>query len=141
MLQITLKVVGGELESDEIQLGLPAVIGRAQDVAITLAHPLVSRHHCELRAENGQLWVRDLGSLNGTFVGSQRIMEAELKPGGLLTVGTVTFRALYDTIANPSAETEAIGAKLRDTVPVATETVREAPPRSAASLHAIRRPR
>jgi pSer/pThr/pTyr-binding forkhead associated (FHA) protein len=141
MLQITLKVVGGELESSEIQLGLPAIIGRAQDVAVTLAHPLVSRHHCELRAENGQLWVRDLGSLNGTFVGSQRIVEAVLKPGGLLTIGTVTFRALYEAVVSPAGETEPIAAKLYDTVPVAAETVRDPSPPRAPNPHAIRRPR
>jgi pSer/pThr/pTyr-binding forkhead associated (FHA) protein len=40
--------------------------------------------------------VRDLGSLNGTFVNNQRITEAAVEPGELLTVGTVTFRAIYE---------------------------------------------
>lgn len=38
--------------------------------------------------------VRDMGSLNGTYVGSHRIEgDHELQPGDLLTVGIVTFRA------------------------------------------------
>jgi hypothetical protein len=43
-----------------------------------------------------QLMVRDLGSLNGTFVGSARITsDSTLEPGSLLSVGPVTFRASY----------------------------------------------
>jgi hypothetical protein len=45
---------------------------------------------------NGKLMVRDLGSLNGTFVGSARITsDSTLEPGSLLSVGPVTFRASY----------------------------------------------
>ncbi len=95
MLQVTLKVVGGELEFAEVPLRLPAVIGRGRDVEVNLSHPLVSRRHCELRETYGQLRVRDLGSLNGTFVGSERVVDAIVRPGDLLTVGTVTFRAVY----------------------------------------------
>jgi len=40
--------------------------------------------------------VRDMGSLNGTFVGESRItIETALEPGDLLTIGSVTFRAVY----------------------------------------------
>jgi predicted component of type VI protein secretion system len=62
-----------------------------------LAHPLVSRQHCELYEADGQLMVRDLGSLNGTFVNNQKVSEAPLPPGELLTIGTVTFRAVYES--------------------------------------------
>ncbi len=62
---------------------------------MNLTHPLVSRRHCELVEKDGHVLVRDLQSLNGTFVGSDRIEEAILWPGDLLTVGTVTFRAMY----------------------------------------------
>jgi hypothetical protein len=42
------------------------------------------------------LWVRDLGSLNGTYVNNQKVTETELPPNELLTIGTVTFRAMYE---------------------------------------------
>jgi hypothetical protein len=97
MLHVTLKVVGGEVDSAETPLALPAIIGRGHDVTVNLTHPLVSRRHCELCEVDGQLRVRDLGSLNGTFIGSERVVEAILRPGELLTVGTVTFRAVYES--------------------------------------------
>ena len=96
MIQAKLLVIGGEAEAEEISLELPATVGRSREAAINLSHPLVSRHHCELFEANGVLMVRDLDSMNGTFVGSQRVSEAVLRSGDLLTVGTVTFRALYE---------------------------------------------
>ena len=95
MIRARLLVIGGEADAEEISLQLPATVGRSRDATINLSHPLVSRQHCELFEANGCLMVRDLDSLNGTFVGSQRISESVLRPGDLLTVGTVTFRALY----------------------------------------------
>jgi len=94
-MQVKLIVVGGDVRPSEIDLELPAVLGRGRDARISLPQGLVSRRHCELFESEGMLRVRDLGSLNGTFVGSQRIEDAELPAGDLLTVGTVTFRAVY----------------------------------------------
>jgi len=97
MITLTLKVVGGEVEAQEIPLRLPAVLGRGHDVAVNLTHPLVSRRHCEIREADGKVVVRDLASLNGTYVGSERVEEGLLNDGDLLTIGTVTFRAIYST--------------------------------------------
>jgi predicted component of type VI protein secretion system len=97
MLQnVKLVVVGGEVKTTEIKIKLPSTIGRGRDLAVVLPHPLVSRNHCELYEADGKLMVRDLGSLNGTFVNNEQITESPLEPGELLTVGTVTFRAVYD---------------------------------------------
>lgn len=98
MLSVKLVVVGGDAKSKEVQLKLPTVIGRGREgVSLTLPHKLVSRKHTELFEQEGQLFVRDLGSLNGTYVNSQRIGESQpLKPNELLTLGNVTFRAVYD---------------------------------------------
>src|SRR5688572_1940191 len=95
-LSARLVVVGGEVKTAEIKLRLPSTIGRGRGATIMLPHPLVSRQHCELFENDGRLMVRDLGSLNGTFINNQRISEAPLPAGDLLTVGAVTFRAVYE---------------------------------------------
>jgi hypothetical protein len=97
-MDVKLIVVGGDAKTTEITLKLPTIIGRGRGSTLTLAHPLVSRQHCELYEADGVLFVRDLGSLNGTFIGNEPITEAELPPGELLTVGAVTFRALYGDV-------------------------------------------
>jgi len=96
-MDVTLVVVGGKTNTSEVKLSLPTTVGRAQECHLKLPHPLVSRRHCELFERDGKLFVRDLGSMNGTYVGSERISETELPREGLLTVGAVTFRALYDS--------------------------------------------
>jgi predicted component of type VI protein secretion system len=123
-LSAKLVVVGGEVKSAEIKLRLPSTIGRGRGATIMLPHPLVSRQHCELFETNGRLMVRDLGSLNGTFVNNERISEAALPPGELLTVGAVTFRAVY-SVRDASAPPEGPGPHLksghsRDTDPNGT---------------------
>jgi predicted component of type VI protein secretion system len=106
-----LVVVGGDAKAAEVKLKLPAVIGRGRDATLTLPHPLVSRKHCEISESDGYLLVRDMGSLNGTFVNNERVTEAVLPPGDLLTLGTVTFRAVYDP---PSSDPPEVGTAQAD---------------------------
>ncbi|QDS96397.1 Putative cyclic-di-GMP phosphodiesterase AdrB [Roseimaritima multifibrata] len=51
----------------------PYVIGRRAGVAMTLHFPTVSGHHASLWVENGELFVKDLQSTNGTYVNGTRI--------------------------------------------------------------------
>jgi len=97
-----LVVVGGEATASEYALELPTVIGRSRSADLNLGNPLVSRQHCEIFEADGVLMVRDLGSLNGTFIGESRIAnEAPLEPGDLLTIGATTFRAVYESATVP----------------------------------------
>ena len=112
MLKAKLVVVGGDAKSTEVNLRLPCLIGRGREATLTLPHPLVSRRHCEILEQDGKLIVKDLGSLNGTFVNNKKIEKCEpLDPNELLTLGNVTFRAVYEIgqqlSADASAPTEA----------------------------------
>ncbi|HND55770.1 MAG TPA: FHA domain-containing protein, partial [Pirellulaceae bacterium] len=96
-MQVKLVVVSGSTKHQQIKLRLPTVIGRGRTCTLQLPHPLVSRQHCEIYEEGGRLKVRDLGSLNGTFVSGQKVTTSDLPPGCQLGVGTVTFRVEYET--------------------------------------------
>ena len=92
-----LVVVGGEVKTAEIKLRLPSTIGRGRGCTIMLPQALVSRQHCEIFESGGKLMVRDLGSLNRTFVNNQKIAEpSPVNSEELLTIGTVTFRVVYE---------------------------------------------
>jgi hypothetical protein len=138
-MKAKLLVVGGEAKAAEINLRLPTVIGRGREATLALPHPLVSRKHCEIYEAQGKLRVRDLESLNGTYVADQRVTDAALPPGELLTVGTVTFRAVYGSEADfDDDETlpPAIDARDRtakSTKPNVAETVPKAAPAAPES--------
>lgn len=71
-------------------------IGRGREAKLTLAHALVSRIHCELYEVDGVLCIRDLGSLNGTYVGDVRVTEAALESGDILSVGAFQFELIIE---------------------------------------------
>lgn len=97
MLEAKLVVVGGDAKAGEFNLTLPTVIGRGKEAGLTIPHALVSRAHTKIFERNGRLVAKDLGSLNGTFVNNTKIEgEQILEPSQLLTLGNVTFRAVYE---------------------------------------------
>jgi DNA-binding NtrC family response regulator len=65
----------------------PVVVGRDPGATIALADPEVSALHCELRAVSEGILVKDLGSTNGTFLGTVRAREAVVSTPMELTVG------------------------------------------------------
>ena len=107
MLEAKLVVVGGDAKSSEVRLKLPTVVGRGKEAGLTVPHALVSRQHTEIFERDGKLYVRDLGSLNGTFVNNLKIEgEQLLGPNQLLTLGNITFRAVYEVAAGALEATE-----------------------------------
>ncbi|QWF22268.1 FHA domain-containing protein [Nocardioides sp. LMS-CY] len=53
----------------------PILIGRGTDAAIRLDDDYVSTRHARIAASGDQWFVEDLGSTNGTYVGSVRISQ------------------------------------------------------------------
>jgi pSer/pThr/pTyr-binding forkhead associated (FHA) protein len=51
-------------------------VGRGDDNAIRLDDDHISRHHAELISHGGLIFLRDLGSANGTFVNGERLTGA-----------------------------------------------------------------
>src|SRR5258708_5209979 len=65
----------------------PIVVGRDPNTQVKLDDPEVSSLHCELRATNEGILVKDLGSTNGTFIGAVRVHEVVVTTTCELTVG------------------------------------------------------
>ena len=64
-------------------------VGRNPAGDICLDDSTVSTRHCEIVVLDDDVFVRDVGSTNGTFIDGQRIAEAVLLPGQKLHVGAV----------------------------------------------------
>ena len=95
-MELKLVVVGGKANKGAVTLKPPVVIGRSRQAELTVAHPMISRRHCEIFEVDGLLMIRDLGSLNGTVVEGQRIQESPLCPGNEFCLGPLTFRVEYE---------------------------------------------
>jgi pSer/pThr/pTyr-binding forkhead associated (FHA) protein len=68
-------------------------IGRDDTCEIRLTSAEVSKQHCRVRIAGGALFVRDLGSSNGTFVNDVRIAEeTRLQPGDRLRIGPMLLQ-------------------------------------------------
>ena len=93
-MNYALQVVRGRSEANTLRLmdGVNS-IGRHDDCQIRIRSSQVSRRHCQLFEEGNRLILRDLGSSNGTFVNGKRVLgQQTLKPGDVLTIGSVTLQ-------------------------------------------------
>ena len=61
--------------------------GRHPESDIFLDDVTVSRRHAEIRREDAAFSIRDVGSLNGTYVNRQRVDETQLADGDELQIG------------------------------------------------------
>jgi serine phosphatase RsbU (regulator of sigma subunit) len=106
------------------------VIGRAADASICLPSHVVSRHHAKIVVRDGQFFIEDMGSYNGTFVNGQRltgrtvltqqdqvricefvlILRTESEPA---EVGTLIQERVSAATSNPELYAENPGQKLQ----------------------------
>jgi pSer/pThr/pTyr-binding forkhead associated (FHA) protein len=70
----------------------PLLIGRGSDAAIRLDDDYVSTRHARIAASGDQWFIEDLGSTNGTYLGSQRLTQpATLQLGSQVRIGKTTL--------------------------------------------------
>lgn len=72
-------------------------VGRHPQSDIFLDDITVSRRHVEVRREGARYWVRDVGSLNGTYVNRERADDQELFDGDELQVGKFKLVFVHGT--------------------------------------------
>jgi CheY-like chemotaxis protein len=95
-----------------------ATIGRADGNSFQIVESSVSGRHCEVRVKNGELFVRDLQSTNGTFVGDKKISDAVLKAGEILRLGDVELRfEVSDAPKPPPKISVSIGEEKKSPAP------------------------
>ena len=70
----------------------PILIGRGADAAIRLDDDYVSTRHARIASSGDQWFVEDLGSTNGTYIGSHRLTQpTTLQAGSQVRIGKTTL--------------------------------------------------
>ena len=75
-------------------------VGRRPDSDIFLDDVTVSRRHAEFYRQGGRFAVRDVGSLNGTYVNRERIEETALSGGDEVQIGKFRLVCLQGRVSH-----------------------------------------
>ena len=87
----------------EFDLKDKTTLGRHPDNMVQLLDRIASKEHAVIeRSEKGYL-LRDLGSLNGTFVNKQRTSETILKDGDEISIGTTRCLFVMEPMDRPES--------------------------------------
>ncbi|HEX5493259.1 MAG TPA: FHA domain-containing protein [Mycobacteriales bacterium] len=84
-----LVVTSGSLAGTRISLGeQPVMIGRANDSTLVLTDDYASLHHARLTQREGEWYVEDLGSTNGTYLDRNKVAgPTPIPPGMPIRIG------------------------------------------------------
>ena len=83
-----LVTVAGPTEGKVFELAKDRIaLGRLPESDIMLSDPGASRRHAEIRQQNGEWMIADLGSTNGTMVNELTVGERPLHDGDRITIG------------------------------------------------------
>ena len=98
-------------DPEGLYIGEKLAVGRGDDNDLRINEGHVSRHHALLEVVNKTVWIRDLGSSNGTFVNGERLVGAwRLFHGDEVTFDECRYQLIGDnpdlTPVRPLAEIE-----------------------------------
>jgi adenylate cyclase len=117
-------------------------LGRHPNNTVQILDRIVSKEHCHIDLVDGRWLLRDLGSLNGSFVNGERIHERVLTPGDEISIGSTRIVFDPDGAANrprpvqaPIPVTSPYGAAAQAPAPAPF-----APPQPAATAIGIGQP-
>jgi ABC transport system ATP-binding/permease protein len=85
-------------------------IGRDPTSYLPLNHPTVSLHHARIFKQGNTLFIKDLGTTNGTFVNGKRITQATLNSGDEIQIGP--FKLAYDAQQQSLAQSMRLGHRI-----------------------------
>jgi sigma-B regulation protein RsbU (phosphoserine phosphatase) len=89
----SLVAINGPAAGRRYSLGEVAVLGRNPDCQIVIEVGAVSRYHAQISRREGQWWLEDLNSRNGTYWNGQLVTQrTPLRGPGEIRICEMTFR-------------------------------------------------
>ena len=97
-------------------------IGRKPDNDIVIDNQAVSGHHAVIKQEGNSLILEDLGSLNGTYLNSQKISKAELFNSDVVVIGVHTLEVTSEKNRTADAKNFTVrGRSMDETMVIAPD--------------------
>ena len=88
----SLMAIAGPIRGQILSLtGEALSFGRASANQLCVSDLALSRHHCRIGCESGQTVIRDLESLNGTFINDVPVKRRQLQHGDRVRIGDSQF--------------------------------------------------
>lgn len=95
---------GTEHEEAILVSNSPFTVGRKPGSSLQLNFKTISSNHAQLITHNGELWVEDLGSTNGTYVNGKKIVDRiRLNEADLVQFADIAYRVKFDQSETTSA--------------------------------------
>jgi two-component system cell cycle response regulator len=94
----------------------PLEVGRSSETTLSFPDvPSISRRHARLMFSDGEVWLEDLGSRNGTFLNDEPLRESrQLASGDRFQVGTCVFKFLHEEDAENAYHEAIYNLVIRD---------------------------
>lgn len=102
---VVLHFIRGRYQGQELALeaNKSIIAGRSTEADLVLADDAVSRKHARFHGARGRVWVRDLGSRNGTLVNGVRVEHQCLREGDRIAIGSSLARVEHKDNAEVGA--------------------------------------
>ncbi len=104
------RIVFKKSEHPPVELTDAATVGRSEKHSnVVVKDTRLSRAHCRFEKRDDAWAIVDLGSQNGTFLNGRRVQEGAIKPGDIITIGTVDMQ--FEETGGPGANTVMAGVQ------------------------------
>jgi hypothetical protein len=125
MKRFFLEILTGTTRGKKIEVLSSVTLGRSRGNDVSFMGDeagIVSSRHALVALKGGGLWLRDMDSTNGTFVGKVRVTERELLGGEVISLGPMG-PALRVVVSEAETKVKEKGPKGSDTVMMEREKV------------------
>ena len=119
-MEVRFVIISPPRQKNSIAVRLPIVVGRGEEAKFRIQQDSVSRRHCEFFEEDGGVFVRDVGSTNGTLLDGERVASGAVcavASGTRVQVGSLVFRVEYQSATSAAAKP----VPEADTLPVSAD--------------------
>lgn len=104
-----LRFISGKYQGGEFPLRMnrEIIIGRSSDLDMVLVEDMVSRRHAKISTADGEVYIEDMGSTNGTFVNGEKVSRSRLQEGDRILVGTSIIKMVAVDASSYAEQSEA----------------------------------